>query len=106
MKLERIWCDSRVVRSIGYDPVNQLLEVEVRGRTYRKLEQYLGPEPNVAIGFIAAPSKAAFYYLHVVPKFPVQHVDRDHGVFLTPAWKSNEKQIKHQAEVAAWGFGP
>lgn len=83
-KLERIWVDSRVIRSIGYDPTTQVLEVETRGRTYLALEQYTGPAPEMAMAFVSAPSKAAFYYIHVFGKFPMMPVHRDNGIFGAP----------------------
>lgn len=104
MKIERIWCDSRVVRSIGYDPVNRILEVEVRGKSYRFLEQYQGPDQDVALCFVAAESKAAFYYAHVFGKFPVLHVDREQGIFKNPPWKCNEQSTRLQHEAALWGY--
>lgn len=103
-KLVRIWCDSRVVRSIGYDPVNQLLEVELRGRDYRTLEQYSGPDPATAMAFVAAPSKAAFYYIQLHGRFPVRKVPRDSGVFEAPPWRAKERDDRQQQQAQLWGY--
>lgn len=95
----RVWLPSRVIRSVGYFPPTQMLEVEQRGRDYRKILQFFGVPPNVLEDLVQAPSAAAYFYQKLHGVYPTQTVERAHSAFREPPWRQGER-----SEAQAWGW--
>lgn len=95
----RVWLPSRVIRSVGYFPPLQMLEVEQRGRDYRKILQFFGV-PNTALEeLVGATSTAAYFYQKLDGMYPVQVVERDRATFKEPPWRQGER-----TEAQMWGW--
>jgi hypothetical protein len=63
--------ESRSLRSIGYDPPSQTLEVEFRnGRVYR----YSGVPPEQHQALLAAESRGAYFNAEIRDVFPALQV--------------------------------
>jgi KTSC domain len=63
---------STSIASVGFDADNEMLEVEfVSGRVYR----YLDVEEDVYEGFLAAPSKGAFFNEHIKDAYPCERIE-------------------------------
>lgn len=98
-QIQRIWLPSRVLRSAGYFPPLQMLEVEQRGRDYRKILQFFGVPAEMLFQLVEARSKAAFFYQSLEGRFPTQTVDRSQAAFQEPPWKEGER-----SQSQAWGW--
>lgn len=64
--MRRVRLNSRAARSIGYDPVARVLEVEFRGGG---IYQYMDVGPEVVLGLVRAPSRGRFISRRVVGCF-------------------------------------
>lgn len=95
----RVWLPSRVIRSVGYFPPLQMLEIEQRGRDYRKILQFFGVPGSALEELVGATSAAAYFYQKLDGCFPIQVVERDRATFKEPPWRQGER-----TEAQTWGW--
>ena len=71
--MDREPVDSRLIRSVGYDPTDSILEVELleSGRTYR----YFDVPYSVAEELMSAESKGAYFNEHVRDMYAYEEVE-------------------------------
>jgi len=65
--MERKRVNSSKIRSAGYDPKSQVLEIEF---SEGKIIQYRGVSPEVHRQFVAAPSPTSFFEDKIDESFP------------------------------------
>ena len=65
--MERKRVNSSKIRSVGYDPKSQVLEIEFSDC---KIVQYRGVSPEVHRQFMAAPSPTSFFEDKIDESFP------------------------------------
>ncbi len=67
--LVRVLVRSTSLRSVGYDPTTEILDVEFRDeRVYR----YRGVPPEVHAGLLEASSLGRFFLAHIRGKYPCE----------------------------------
>jgi hypothetical protein len=59
------------IRSVGYDPVSQTLEVEFHSGS---IYQYSGVPETIYQGFMCAASKGSYFHAHVKGRYPYTKV--------------------------------
>jgi len=69
--MERKRVNASNIRSVGYDPGKQLLEIEFSGGS---IVQYSGVSPEVHRRFLGAPSPGSFYQDQIDEHFPSKRV--------------------------------
>ncbi len=69
--MERKRVNASNIRSVGYDPGKQLLEVEF---TSGSIVQYSGVSPEVHRQFMNAPSPGSFFHDKIEEDFPAKRV--------------------------------
>ena len=69
--MERKRVNSSKIRSAGYDPKSQLLEIEFSDG---KVVQYRGVSPEVNRQFMAAPSPISFFEDKIDESFPSSRI--------------------------------
>jgi len=69
--VERTRVDSKLIRSVGYDPAARVLEVElIEGHVY----QYRDVSPFIYEGLLASKSKGAFFNKRIAKRFPFEQL--------------------------------
>jgi hypothetical protein len=70
--MERLIVESSIIRSVGYDAANDVLQIEFnRGH----VRNYFGVPPSVYREMITAGSKGKYYLKHIRDKFEFATVD-------------------------------
>lgn len=69
--MERKRVNASTIRSVGYDPGKQLLEVEF---TSGAIVQYTGVSPEVHRRFMSSPSPGSFFQDQIDESFPSKRV--------------------------------
>jgi len=69
--MERKRVNASNIRSIGYDPGKQILEVEF---TSGSIVQYSGVSPEVHRRLVNAPSPGSFFQDQIEENFPAQRI--------------------------------
>jgi len=72
--MNRTRVESSSVRSIGYDPVHRVLEIEFRPR---RLYRYFDVPDDVYEGLVHAPSIGRFVNYNIKERFHYEEVERE-----------------------------
>lgn len=69
--MERVPVESTLLRSVGYDPVSETLELELRrGRIY----QYFEVDEDVLRELLAADSKGRYFNAFIKDQYPYRRI--------------------------------
>ena len=69
--MERKRVSASTIRSVGYDPCRQLLEIEFSSGS---ITQYSGVSPEVHRRFMSSPSPGSFYQDQIEENFPSKRI--------------------------------
>jgi len=69
--MERKRVNASTIRSVGYDPGKQLLEIEFTSGT---IVQYSGVSPEVHRQFVNAPSPGSYFRDRIEEDFPAKRI--------------------------------
>ena len=69
--MERKRVNASTIRSVGYDPGQQVLEIEF---TSGAIVQYSGVSPEVHRRFMSAPSPGSFFQDQIEENFPARRI--------------------------------
>lgn len=86
-KLPRILVESTMIRSVGYHPVEFILEMEFRGKYYLEIWHYYGVPHWVPLGLVGANSKGSYYLNCIKGRFEARTVPDHEHLFLTPGYR-------------------
>jgi hypothetical protein len=69
--MERVPVESTLLRSVGYDPVNETLELELRrGRIY----QYFQVDEDILRQLLTADSKGRYFNAYIKDQYPYRRI--------------------------------
>jgi hypothetical protein len=70
--MDRVKVRSTTIRSIGYDPDREVLEIEFKNES--RVYSYLNVPASLYNEFKAAPSQGKFFHARIRDKFPTRKV--------------------------------